>query len=193
MLMTPRLLVASLLMLSLSGLPVAARSLTQADIPEPEITLIRAIGFIEGPRFIAKACTRANPSSAAGWDREVSEFEQRRTAEAAKTRKLFSETYSRAVAEQEALAILGSKVDNRLDQEAAAKHLETGTLCLVVALIGGKRAFETKGFEETMQSLDYFEKSGEYERLKARIAAATPLEKAQYKEKLLVYQPKPVK
>jgi len=63
----------------------------------------------------------------------------------------------------------------------------------VVSLLGGKKAFETKGFEETMQSLDSFEKAGEYERLKARIAAATPLEKAQYKERLLAYQPKPVK
>ena len=189
--MTSRWLLASLLFLP--GLSTAASSLTQADIPEPEITLIRAIGFIEGPRFIAKACTRVNPSSAAGWDREVSDFEQRRAGEAAKTRKIFSETYSRAVAAPEALAILGAKVDNRLDQEAAAKHLETGTLCLVVALIGGKRAFETKGFEETMQSLDSFEKAGEYDRLKGRIAAATPQEKTQYKEKLLVYQPKPVK
>lgn len=192
--MTPRRLAASLLFLL--GLPVAtnaASSLTQEDIPESEITLIRAIGFIEGPHFIAKTCTRANPSSAAGWDREVAEFERRRAAEAANTRRLFSETYSRAIAEHEALVILGAKIGERLDQEAAAKHLDIGTLCLVSALIGGKRAFESKGFEETMQSLDAFEKAGEYDRLKARIAAATPQEKAQYKEKLLVYQAKPVK
>lgn len=191
--MSPGSLLTRLLIFSLAGLPVAAAALTQADIPDPEITLIRAIGFIEGPRFIARACTRANPASAAGWDREVAEFEQRRAADAAKTRKLFAETYGRAVAAQEALAILGAKVDDRIKQEAAAKHLPIGVLCLVVKLVGGKKAFETQGFEETMQSLDHFEKTGEYERLKARIAAATPMEKAQYKEKLLVYQPKPVK
>ncbi len=61
-----------------------------------------------------------------------------------------------------------------------------------MALVGGKRAFETKGFEETMQSLEHFEQTGEYARLKARIAVATPSEKAQYRERLLAYQPKPV-
>ena len=72
--MTPRLLLTRLLIFALAAQPVAASALTQADIPEPEITLIRAIGFIEGPRFIARACTRANPASAAGWDCEVFEF-----------------------------------------------------------------------------------------------------------------------
>ncbi len=191
--MTPRLLLTSLLILFLAGLPGAAGALTQADIPEAEVTLIRAIGFIEGPRFIARACSRANPSSAAGWDKEVAEFEQRRAAQAALARKLFSETYSKAIPEQEALAILGAKVDDRIEQEAAVKHLGTSTLCLVVTLIGGKRAFETKGFEETMQSLEHFEQIGEYARLKARIAAATPLEKELYRERLLAYQPKPAK
>ena len=190
--MMPRQWFVSLLILTLASLPGAAEALAQVDIPEAEITLIRAIGFIEGPRFIARACTRANPSSAAGWDREVAEFEQRRAGEAALARKLFSETYSKAVPEQEALAILGAKVDDRIEQEAAAKHLGAGTLCLVVALVGGKRAFETKGFEETMLSLEHFEQTGEYARLKARIAAATPSEKAQYRERLLAYQPKPV-
>ncbi len=184
---------SGVLLFSLAGLPLAAGALTQADIPEPEITLIRAIGFIEGPRFIAGACTRANPASAADWDREVAEFEQRRAGQAAKTRKLFAETYGRAVPQREALAILAAKVEDRIEQEAAAKHLPIGVLCLVVKLVGGKKAFETKGFEETMKSLDDFEEAGEYARLKARIAVATPLEKAHYREELLLYQAKPVK
>lgn len=186
-------MVAVLVAAALGGAGAPARGASQADIPEAEVTLIRAIGFIDGPRIIARACAKANPSSAEGWAREVASFEQRRAAESARTHKLFADTYSAAIAAAEAQAIVDAKIEARLADEAAAKHIGTGTLCLVVSLLGGKRAFETKGFEETMQSLASFERAGEYQRLRERIAEAAPESRSLYRERLLAYQPKPAK
>jgi hypothetical protein len=162
-------------------------------IPEPEYTLIRAIGFIEGPPLIAKTCAKANRLSAGLWDKEVNSFEHRRADQAAQARRIFADTYGQSMSHAELLAILEEKVRNRLVEEAAVNHVTPSTLCLVVSLVGGKKAFETPGFEETMHLLDAFDKAGDYRRLGAKIADESSAERMKYVQRLRAYQMKPAK
>jgi hypothetical protein len=168
-----------------------AMAVTASDIPEPEVALIRAIGFFEAPRVIARVCGSANPASAESWNHEVDDFEHRRAAEAERVRRLFWTTYGLAVPADEARAILAAKVERRLADEAAAYHVGTRMLCAVVSLFGGKRAFESKGFEETLQTLAGFEKQGAYEALKTSVERASANERAEYRDRLIAYEPKP--
>jgi hypothetical protein len=163
---------------------------TTAEIPEPEIALIRAIGFFEAPRVIARVCSSANPASAANWNKEVDDFETRRAVEADQVRRIFWATYGLAVPADEARTILATKVEQRLADEAAAYHVGTGTLCAVVSLVGGKRAFESKGFEETLQTLSGFEKQGVYDTLKTSIENSSPSERVEYRNRLVSYETK---
>jgi hypothetical protein len=167
-----------------------ACAVSMAEIPEAEIALIRAIGFFEAPRVIARVCGSENPASADTWNREVDDFERRRATEADQVRRLFWSTYGIAVPADEARGILAAKVERRLADEAAAYHVGTSTLCAVVSLFGGKRAFESKGFEETLQTLSGFEKQGVYDALKTSIENASPSERAEYRDRLIAYEPK---
>jgi len=179
-----------LMSLSLGLVALNATALTNADIPEPEIALIRAIGFFEAPRVIAQVCGGRNPSSAEQWNREVQDFETRRAAESERVRRIFWSTYGLAIPAAEARAILAAKVERRLADEAAAYHVGTGMLCAVVSLFGGKRAFESKGFEETLRDMDRFEREGAYATLKKNVERATPEERTVYRERLDGYAPK---
>jgi hypothetical protein len=188
--MTPRCALFSCLAVVLLT-SIRAQAVTNADIPPPEVELIRAIGFFEAPRVIAGVCSEANPSSAAEWNREVEDFEHRRAAEGEEVRRLFWGTYGLAVAPDDARAILAAKVKRRLADEADAYHVGNGLLCTIVSLFGGKRVFESKGFEETLRNLSQFEKQGAYTELRTRIEKLPPEDRGEYRKRLMAYEPKP--